>query len=166
MATNVTGKVTASVSANWSKDLDIGAAQATPQASVSIAFTAGSGANKIEQVGMKVGSIAASGSADIDLAGTLTDPGGDTITFSKVKALLIKNTSASGDGIEVGGTFDTWVKASGDEVKVMPGGCMLIANPTAAGFAVVADTGDVITLSNLDTVNAQTYEAIVLGEIA
>ena len=85
---------------------------------VRIEFANGVGANKVEQVGIKTGPIAASGSADVDLAGTLTDPGGDTITFTKVKGLLIKNTSAIGDGIEITGTFDSWLKAAGADDRV------------------------------------------------
>ena len=131
MATTVTGKITAALSANWSKDLDIGSVAATPQASASLAFTNGEGANKVEAVAVKAGTVAGSGSANIDLAGTLTDPGGDVITFDKIKAFLVKNTSESGSGFEVGGSFDSWVKASGDEVKVMPGGFLAVGNPTA-----------------------------------
>ncbi len=165
MATTVTGKITAALSANWSKDLDIGAVAATPQSSVSLTFTNGEGANKVEAVAIKAGTVAGSGSVDIDLAGTLTDPGGDVITFNKIKGFLVKNKSDSGSGFEVGGSFDTWLKASGDEVKVMPGGFLAIGNPTAAGFAVTPTTADTMTLSNLGATD-QDYEVIVLGEVA
>jgi len=164
MATTVTAKISASMSANWSKSLALGNVQATPSLSVSQQFTNGTGASKVEQVAQASGSISASGSADIDLAGALSDPGGDTITFTKVKGFLIKNTSASGDGISVGGTFASWLKAAGDEVEVMPGGALLLMNPTADGYAVTPTTGDTMTLTNLDSVNAQTYEVEVIGE--
>ncbi len=164
--TIVTARVKASVVANWSKALDLGDVQATPSAAFTLLLANGTGANKIEQVGTASGTIEASGDVDIDLAGTLTDPGGDTITFTKVKALMVKNMSADGDGFEIGGTFDTWLKASGDEVKCLPGGLVLVVNPTVDGFAVVADTGDTITLTNLDSVNGQDYEVIVVGEVA
>lgn len=164
MATIVTGNISASIAAVWTKDLDVGQVKATPAISKTITFANGTGANKVEQVALKSGQIAASGSADIDLAGTLTDPGGDTITFTKVKGFLIKNTSASGDGIEVTGTFDSWLKASGDGMKIMPGGFLFVANPTANGYAVTAGTGDTLTLTNLDSSNPQDYEIEVLGE--
>lgn len=165
MATTVTAKMEAYVSANWSKTLDVGSAAATPKVSAEASFTNGTGANKVQQVGTKAGSIAASGTADIDLAGVLTDPGGDGITFTKVKGFIVKNTSTSGDGLQVDGTFDTWLKASGDGVgPIMPGGFLAICNPSAAGYAVTAGTGDVITLTNLDSVNAQTYQVEVIGE--
>ncbi|KKM63426.1 hypothetical protein LCGC14_1511630, partial [marine sediment metagenome] len=151
MATTVTGKITAAVSANFSKDLDIGAVSATPQASVSLAFTNGAGANKVEAVGMKAGTVAGSGTVDIDLAGVLTDPAGDVITFTKVKGFIIKNTEAvgTGTGFEVGGTFASWVKAAGDEVVVHPGGFLASSGvfnesdhltkwPTDLDIAVVA----------------------------
>jgi len=37
-------------------------------------------------------------------------------------------------------------------------------NPTADGYAVTPTTGDTMTLTNLDSVNAQTYEVEVIGE--
>jgi len=167
MATTVTGKITAAVSANFSKDLDIGAVSATPQASVSLAFTNGAGANKVEAVGMKAGTVAGSGTVDIDLAGVLTDPAGDVITFSKVKGFIIRNTEAVGvgTGFEVGGNFASWVKAAGDEVVVHPGGFVAIGDPGADGYAVTADSADTITLTNLDATD-QDYEIVVLGEVA
>ncbi len=167
MATTVTGKITAAVSANFSKDLDIGAVSATPQASVSLAFTNGAGANKVEAVGMKAGTVAGSGTVDIDLAGVLTDPAGDVITFTKVKGFIIRNTEAVGvgTGFEVGGTFASWVKAAGDEVVVHPGGFIAIGDPGAGGYAVTAGSADTITLTNLDATD-QDYEVVVLGEVA
>jgi len=167
MATTVTGKITAAVSANFSKDLDIGAVSATPQASVSLAFTSGAGANKVEAVGMKAGTVAGSGTVDIDLAGVLTDPAGDVITFTKVKGFIIKNTEdvGVGTGFEVGGTFASWVKAAGDEVVVHPGGFLAIGDPGAGGYGVTAGSADTITLTNLDATD-QDYEVVVLGEVA
>ena len=165
MSTIVTARVKCSVVAKWSKELGLGDVEATPSSLFSLQLANGAGANKVEQVLTASGTITASGSVNIDLAGVVTDPGGDVITFTKVKVLQVKNlTEGAGDGIEVGGTFDTYYKAGGDEVVVMPGGVHLGVNPTSDGWAVVADTGDVITLTNPDSVNDQDYEVIVLGE--
>ena len=166
MAKIVTGKVRATLSAAFSEAKDVGTVQSTPALSVNDVFTNGSGANKIEAVVYDTDSIAASGSADIDLAGALKDPAGDLVTLTKVKGFIVKNTSTVGDGITVGGTFATWLAAAGDAVKVMPGGSLVISNPTAAGYAVTAGSADLLTLTNLDAVNAQTYEVEVLGEVS
>lgn len=163
MATTVRGSVEATLQAVFSKTLDIGTVGSQQSLSILTDFANGSAAGQIDQLAFDTGSIEASGSANIDLAGTLTDPAGDTITMSAVKAILVKNTSSSGDGISVGGSFDTWLGASGDLVKIMPGGALLVTNPTAAGYAVTADSGDTITLTNLDSEDAQTYEVLVLG---
>ena len=164
MGTTVTGSMSASLSANWSRDLAVGVVTAAPKVAAATRFTDGTGANKIQQVLLEAGSIAASGSDTIDLTGDLLDPGGATITFTKVKGFIIRNTSASGDGIQVDGTFNAWLKASGDGVKVMPGGFLAVCNPTADGYAVTGGSADEITLTNLDSVNAQTYEVEVIGE--
>ena len=166
MAKIVTGKVRATLSAAFSEAKDVGTVQSTPSLSVNDVFTNGSGANKVEAVVYDTGSIAASGSADIDLAGALKDPAGDLVVLTKVKGFLVKNTSTVGDGITVGGTFASWLGAAGDAVKIMPGGSIVISNPTAAGYTVTAGSADVMTLTNLDGVNAQTYEVEVLGEVS
>jgi hypothetical protein len=94
---------------------------------------------------------------------------GDTIVISlaKVKAILIvnKNTSGSGCLLVGGAPVDPWhapFGASGDTVKVMPDGPLLLSNPrdgwevpigsTALGIAAVGD--DV------------TYDVAILGTLA
>ena len=166
MAKIVTGKVRATLSAAFSEAKDVGTVQSTPSLSVNDVFTNGSGANKVEAVVYDTGSIAASGSADIDLAGALKDPAGDLVVLTKVKGFLVKNTSTVGDGITVGGTFASWLGAAGDAVKIMPGGSIVVSNPTESGYTVTAGSADVMTLTNLDAVNAQTYEVEVLGEVS
>ena len=166
MAKIVTGKVGATLSAAFSEAKDVGTVQSTPSLSVNDVFTNGSGANKVEAVVYDTGSIAASGSADIDLAGALKDPAGDLVVLTKVKGFLVKNTSTVGDGIIVGGTFASWLGAASDAVKIMPGGSIVVSNPTESGYTVTAGSADVMTLTNLDAVNAQTYEVEVLGEVS
>lgn len=164
MATTVTGKITGSLSSIFSKSLDVGSVDATPTLSISDAFTNGTGANKIEAAIIKADSIAASDTEDIDLAGVIADPAGDTVTMTKVKGFLIKNTSTSGDGISIGGTFISWLGAAGDLVKLPAGASLMVSNPSADGYAVTAGSADIITLTNLDALNAQTYEIEVIGE--
>ena len=166
MATTTTGAATAKISAAWAKALEVGSAASSPTLTQQTTFANGTGAGNIENVISKVGSIVASGLANLDLAGVEADPGGDLVTFTKVKAFLVKNTSASGDGISVGGTFIAWKLAANDEVVVPPGGCFMMTAPSAAGFAVTAGSADIMTLANLDVAIAQTYEVIVLGEVS
>ena len=163
MATTVTGKITAAIVSAFSKDLDIGAVSATPGGVASLAFTSGAGAGKIEAVLIKAGTIAGSGTVDIDLAGTITDPAGDVITFTKVKAILIKNTSAVGVGFDVAGTFP--IGGEVVEPYVHPGGFLALGDPGAVGYPVTAGATDVITLGSLDATD-QDYEIYVLGEVA
>lgn len=165
MATTVTGRIAASLASNFSKDLDVGTVDATPGGSGSLSFTNGAGAGKVEAVLLKAGTIAGSGTVDIDLAGVIADPAGDTITMTKVKGILVKNTEAVGvgTGFTVGGTFMDAIVVAACEIPVHPGGFMAIADPGASGMVVAAGSADIITLTNLDATD-QDYEIYVLGE--
>ena len=165
MAKIVTGKIWATLSAIFSEAKEVGTVESSPALAVNDQFTNGTGANKIEAVLYDTGSLGDSATADIDLAGVLKDPAGDVVTMTKVKGFIIKNTSSAGSGIQVDGTFDTWLKAASDGVKIMPGGSLTISNPTAEGYAVTAGSADIITLTNLGA-TTQTYEVEVLGEVS
>ena len=108
-------------------------------------------------------------SEDLDLAGTLTGSFGTTVTFAKVKGILIKNTSTTATEIlSVGGAagnqFVNWVSATNDEINIGPNGVFLLFNPSAAGYAVTAGTGDLLKIdAGADTI---TYEITVWGTTA
>lgn len=158
MAKTVSGNVSAGIRASWRKDLDIGALGNAPTLSFDQALANGDAANQINNAIADTGTVSDGAPVTVDLDGG-TDPGGDTVNATAVKALLIKNASSSGSGFTVGGTFDSWLGASGDAVKVMPGGMLLLVAPSA-GYAVTADTADGLTITAVS--EDQDYEVIVL----
>ena len=85
----------------------------------------------------------------LDLAGTLTDAFGTTVTFAKVKSLVIENTSASMT-ITIGGAaangFATFVGAAANTIVLPPLGVLVLVSPT--GFAVTAGTADLLKITN------------------
>jgi len=114
------------------------------------------------------GSIAASGSAAFDLAGTLTDAYGSTVNFDRVKGIFVKNTSTTnGSQINVVDTHGIYSVASGDGVKLIPGtngaAFMYIFTPDATAWDVTATSKDTITLNNIDSSNIATYQIAVIG---
>lgn len=88
---------------------------------------------------------------DLDLAGGLTDSFGNTITFSLVKFILVRNTNTTAaENLDIGGgsnAFASIFGASGDIVTVGPGGLFAIGSPSLAGYAVTAGTGDILRLT-------------------
>lgn len=118
--------------------------------------------------------LAASGSDTLDLAGSLTNAFGETITFAKVRAILIHNTSDDQDTptdaqIQVGGAtneFQGPFGAAGDLLNVEAGGFFMVTNPTSAGWAVTAGTADELQIANQDGTDQAEYVIVIVGEAA
>ena len=103
-------------------------------------------------------SLAAAGSTTIDLAGSLADPFGDTITFTKVRYIyieLVLDDTKDSTGIEIGGgsnLFGTFFSLSGTspvaKIKLQRGGNFQLVAGSGDGYDVTAGTGDILTLTN------------------
>jgi hypothetical protein len=105
----------------------------------------------------------------LDLAGSLTDALGATITFAKVKLILIKNKSTTAANILTVGAaasnaFESW-GATGSTIKVGPDGFVVLYNPSAAGYAVTAGTGDLLKIANGGS-SSTAYDIIIVGTSA
>jgi hypothetical protein len=161
--------VTVSVLATLTKSLDLAAGTVPLTYTQQKAFTDGAGADKIEAIFHDQRTLAASTSEELDLAGGLTDGFGDTLTFTKIKAILVRAAAGNTNDVVVGGAasnaWETWCGA-GDTVKVKPGGILLMTAPDATGLAVTAGTGDLLKIANGSSGTSVTYDIIVLGEVA
>lgn len=111
-------------------------------------------------------SVAQSINTDIDLAGVLTDLLGQALTFVKVKAIYIECDAANPDGVTVGaGTnpFIAWLLATGDGVKIRPGGFLLLGATEATGFAVTAGTADILRIATPATAGTYLFKVVIVG---
>lgn len=114
--------------------------------------------------------LAATTSEDIDLAGGISDQFGATVTFAKVRGLVIRNqTTAAGIILEVGGAASNeWSApfgAAGDKVKIGPDGSLALWNPSAAGFAVTGGSADTLKIYNSGSASS-TYQIVIVGSSA
>lgn len=106
---------------------------------------------------------------NIDLAGSLTDVYGDAAAFVKVNGIYIHNKqTAVGETLKVGGAssnafllFDN----SSDIRSVGPDGKFCIIEPSLAGIAVTAGTGDILKLDAGATANL-TFDIVIWGRSA
>lgn len=111
-------------------------------------------------------SIAGSGTDVLDLAGVLTDAFGATLTFTKVKAIVVLPAAANGSTLKLGGGTNPIVSLFGagtDKITLRPGGLFVLVATDATGYAVIATTGDNITITN-DHASAATYDILIVGE--
>ena len=124
---------------------------------VSDTYANGTAAGQVDLGYSADGTLAASGTTDIDLDSGLTGLLGDSQTFVEVQALYIKN-DGSGD-LAVSGDF---LGQSTDEIAVPAGGALYIDYGTA-GEAVTASSKDVITLASAA---GTTYRVGIVGRSA
>ncbi len=116
-------------------------------------------------------SIANAAEQVVDLAGTLTDKWGNTITFTKVNLIMISSDVALtiGGGTGGAGAADAFAAAAttlfaadDDMVNIVAGGWFIIAAPGAAGYVPVAGTADVLCISN-DSGGTAEVDVIIMG---
>lgn len=169
MATTFSGTLKISISGTLQKSQNLGDPVTKPVVfSKTVNFDNGTGDQQANMAFMNSATISGSGSADLDLAGGLTDAFGDTITFTKIKMILITADEDNGDTLSIGGdasaAFDAIVADGSDELICRPDGAILLLAPNADGYAVTATTADILEITNSDSENA-VYNIIIIGTV-
>lgn len=166
MAVTFTGAFKVAVIGTLTNSVDIGATNYNLNYNKSYSIANGTVADSANMIWTDTRTISASGTDDIDLAGSLLDQFGNTITFTKIKGILISAASTNTNLILVGGgsnPFLTWVGASGDLIKVRPGGTFALYSNDATGYAVTASTGDILEIANSSSGTSVTYDIALIG---
>jgi hypothetical protein len=128
------------------------------------------GINQLDLAYSGVRVLAASGTEDLDLAGSLTDIYGNTLTFARVRLIAFQVIGGSaGTDLTIGpassngfGTGTMFADAS-DRVRVVGGGLSTLVLTHHAGAAVTAGTGDKLTVTNASGSASITYKVVILG---
>jgi hypothetical protein len=136
-------------------------------ASHAIAFTQGTGADQVQQVYQQTITIAAGGSAALDLAG-LTDAFGQPLTFATVKLLHLEAAAENTNAVVVGGaatnTFLGPFGAAAHTIAVPPGCALHIDHRAASGWTVSAGTGAVLQIANGGSGSSVTCNLTLAGD--
>lgn len=155
--------------ANLTSALDL----VTPSSPLAIAerirLTSGTGAGQADMQWSNTSTLAASASEDIDLAGSLTGPIGGTLTFARIKLVLVMAADGNTNNVNVSRPASNSAPlflAASDGIAVRPGGLFLWVAPGATGVAVTAATGDLLTFTNSAGSTEVTYSVVVLGASA
>lgn len=137
-----------------------------------VSLTSGTGAGQADRVFSDTRTVLASANDDLDLAAGLTDAFGASITFARVKALIVTASPSNVNNVLVGGdatsTFLTWVVAEADAVILRPGASLaLVAGVAdATGYAVTATTGDLLRITNAAGGSSVVYSIVIVGASA
>jgi hypothetical protein len=167
MALSLTVK--AGIRGSHTKALDLGTADLPVDVLANIALADGTGANQADRIFTDTRTLSASATEDLDLAGSLTDAYGATITLARVKAILVKAASGNTNNVNVSRPASNGVPlflAASDGIAVLPGGAFLWVAPNAAGVAVTAGTGDLLTFTNSSSGTSVTYDVVIVGASA
>jgi len=173
MATSLTSSVR--INLNWTLTNTPSGGVSTDSSSGSVTFSDslanGTGADQADIVYAATGTIAASGTLNLDLAGVLSSAFGATLTFVKVKCFyftLTTDTTSSAVALGGAGTNPAalWFKDSSDKEQVRNGGCTLHWAPDSTAWGVTAGTGDRFLITNEDGTNTATYQLVILGTSA
>lgn len=164
-------KIYAGVDAVYSGSGDFGAPTAQIDSGAEIVHDMESGvtSGKADKIFSDQRTLAASATENLDLAGGLTDPLGASLTFVKVKAIMIKAAAGNTNDVVIGGaatnTFIGPFNAATHKVNIKPGGVFMATAP-ADGWTVTAATGDILLVANSAAGTSITYDAFIIGTSA
>lgn len=161
----LTTSISVSVNATQTKVADQRTLTDPIAMSLAATLADGSGANKASKVFYDERTLTTGATEDLDLAGSLTDGFGTTLTFTKIRLVMIKADAANTTALTVGnGTNPFLFLGTGSHVVVLDASDMiLLYKPGANGVAVTAGTGDVLKVANAAGASA-TYQVLIVGE--
>jgi hypothetical protein len=166
MAT-LNASINLAISASLVNSLDLGDVTQIVSNTSGFPLTDGTGANQAKSLFSDTRTLAASGTENLDLAGTLLDAFGAAISFTKIKALIIKASAGNTNDVLVGGAGAnacfSFFNASTDKLRVKPGGMIALIAPDVNGYAVTAATADLLTVANSAAGTGVTYDVIIIG---
>lgn len=166
----LTTVVDLSIDATHTSALDLVTAQDHLEFVKRITLATGTGAGQADLVFHDQRTLSASGTEDLDFAGSLSDAFGATLTFARIK--LIAVSAAAGNTNNVVVTQDATAgvpnifTGAGEGVSVRPGGLFLWVAPDATAAAVTATTADLLTFTNSSSGTSVTYDLVVIGASA
>ncbi len=169
MTTSITAKVNLSVVAELANSLDVGSVTYPVSYGANYLFTDGTGADNAKEMWTDTRTLTASAAENLDLAGVLTDVFGNTLTFTKIKAIIVKADSANTNDVVIGNhataAFFPMFGAATHTCLVKPGGMVAFVAPNATGYAVTATTADMLTMTNSAGSTSVIYTIIVIGVV-
>lgn len=169
MATSLSARVNLSIVATLLNSLDVGAVDYPVNYGANYVFTDGTGADQAKEIFTDTRTLTASATENIDFAGVLTDAFGNVLTFTKIKALIVKAAAGNTNDVLVGGhataAIATLFGDATDKARVKPGGMVAWVAPDANGYAVTATTADLLTVANSAGGTSVDYTIIIIGTV-
>jgi hypothetical protein len=166
----LTTRLAVSLNAVQTSAKDLTTVRAPLDYAKALQLASGTAAGQADLIFSDTRTIAASGTDTLDLAGSLVDALGSTLTFARVKGLIIYAAPGNTNDVVYGGAAsNTWVGPfvdATDKRKVKPGGIEVVFAPGAAGFPVTAATADQLLIANGGAGTSVSYDVVIIGASA
>jgi hypothetical protein len=166
LVTNIQAGVTALLTGST----DLASTSAPHSLSYNKSLLSGTGTGLADVVWGDTRTLAASATEDLDLAGVLTGALGGTVTFARVKFILVTADPGNTNNVVVGNaTTNGFVGPFGagtHTVAVQPGGMYMAVAPGATGWPVTAGTADLLKVANSAAGSSVTYSILLVGASA
>ena len=160
----LTGRFALTIESTLTNPLDLSTPLDPLRYSLSQVISDGAGANQANLHWHDTRQLAASATDDIDLAGALSGAFGATLTFARVKAILVRNKGTTAAAITVGPSPTNGVaNFLGTSDRLPAGALMAMALFDATGWPITAGSADRIRVTNTSGALTQEYEIIVIG---
>jgi hypothetical protein len=167
----LTSGLSIAANASLTSALDLTTGTAPLQLRRSVALASGIGAGQADKVFSDRRTLAASATEDLDLAGVLLDPFGATITFARIKGLVVSAAAANVNNVVVGAASGSpWAGLLGatHTLTLRPGACFAVMAGQADGtaYAVTATSADLLKVANSSSGTGVTYDIVIIGASA
>lgn len=163
----LSGRLAISTNLQHTSALDLATGSLALTYAKNLDFTSGVSANQVDRIFHDTRTLTASATEDLDLAGGLTDAFGTTLTFVRIKGIIVAAAAANTNTVQVGGAaangFVNWVADVTDKINVRPGGVFALYAPDGTGYGVTAGTGDLLRIGNGGAGTSVTYDLVVVG---
>jgi hypothetical protein len=162
---SLTSKIVLNVGTTYTGSSGLGTSIETLNLDYSIDLASGSGANQANVIYSASRSLADDVNETLDLyaSGTLTDSFGTALTMTRLKTIILYNTSTDASLKVGGGTTPVALFADASDIMTLPpGGKLLFSAPDATG--VLLSTNKNLKLAHDGTgTSALVYKIVVLG---
>lgn len=160
--------LTAALSGNFTTALDLTDVKVPINIANNVQLTDGTASGQANQFWSDQRTLAASATENIDLAGSLINAFGTTLTFTKIKGIYIKAAVGNTNNVQLTRPASNGLPlflAAGDGLNILPGGMFLWACYDNTAVPVTAGTGDLLTLTNSGGGTSVTYDIVIVGVV-
>jgi hypothetical protein len=165
----LTSIVATTINANYSKVDGLLASSGPLLKDYTKNFQTGTGAGQADLLYQKTRTLTASSSEDLDLAGVLVDNYGVTLTFARIKFIILAAADANTNNVLIGGVANGLTSflspAATGILTLRPGAFLALGagQTDATGYVVTAATADLLHVANSAAGTSVTYDVIIGG---